>query len=171
MEINNNNQVNPSPINTASAIISPEVWASMTPEQRAQYPAEIQQIMNQQMDILAKQAAAATAAGMPTVPPMSTPIPNLTPNQDVVIPPVLTAASPTPAAVNNDEGVKKLSLKEQKELLKNAELGTGCSRDWYEFYKVSFTNQHDISAILAGVAIGVVTVLLIQGAIYLIKKA
>ena len=163
MEVNNNNQVNPTPTNTASAIISPEVWAGMTPEQRAQYPAEIQQIMNQQMDILARQAAAATAAGMPTVPPM-TPIPNLTPNQDVVIP-------PAPAAVNNDGGIKKLSLKEQKELLKNAELGTGCSRDWYEFYKVSFTNQHDISAILAGVAIGVVTVLLIQGAIYLIKKA
>ena len=139
-------------------IITPEAWASFTPEQRATYPKEVQDLFNQQLAMLNGGIPAGTIPIMPTMTP-------LTPNQDKVVVPNMgqqPQAAPQPA---------KMTLSEQKALVKDAVEGTGCARDWYEVYKVSFTSSHDISAMIAGALIAGFCIAIVYGVVCLIRRA
>lgn len=142
---------------TNGGIISPEAWRAMTPEQKATYPVEVQNLMNQQEALIQN--------GIPagTVPIQTAAIP-LTPNQDRVVP-------PTPQQMGQQAPAQQpMTLKEQKALLKAAEEGTGCNRDWYEFYKVSFTNSHDISSMIAGALLAGCVAVIVYGVVCWIRK-
>ena len=137
-------------------VITPEAWRAMTPKQKAAYPEEVQSLMNQQEALLSN--------GIPTgtVPIQPAAIP-LRPNQDVVVPPQMgqqpQAAAPAP-----------MTLAESKRILRDAEEATGLRRDWYEFYKVSFTNTHDISAMVAGALIAGFVAVVVYGIVCWIRK-
>lgn len=153
--------VNPTaqqPINNGG-VITPEAWHQMTAEQRAAYPAEVQSLMNQQEALIANGIPAGTVPLQPAA------TPGLAPNQDRVVP-------PTPQQMGQQQAPAQqpMTLKEQKALLKAAEEGTGCNRDWYEFYKVSFTNSHDISSMIAGALIAGFAIAIVYGVVCLIRK-
>ena len=149
--------VNPAaqPINNGG-VITPEAWRAMTPEQKAAYPAEVQNLMNQQEALLQNGIPAGTVPIQPAAIPLA-------PNQDRVVP-------PTPQQMGQQQASQPMTLKEQKALLKAAEEGTGCNRDWYEFYKVSFTNSHDISSMIAGALIAGFCIAVVYGVVCLIRK-
>lgn len=133
---NNNNQT------TVSQMITPEQWAQMSPQQKAGFPVEVQNLMNQQEALLRQSAPAPVGTmPMPGMAPMAAPA--MTPNQDVVVPP----AAPAPAQ-------QPMALKDQKALLKDAETATGCARSWYDIHKVDICNQHDLAAVGLGILIG-----------------
>ena len=150
--------VNPAaqPINNGG-VITPEAWRAMTPEQKAAYPVEVQNLMNQQEALIQNGIPAGTVPLQPAT------IPGLAPNQDRVVP-------PTPQQMGQQQASQPMTLKEQKALLKAAEEGTGCNRDWYEFYKVSFTNSHDISSMIAGALIAGFAIAIVYGVVCLIRK-
>ena len=155
MAVETNNPTNPQ-----QNIITPEAWHAMTPEQRSSYDPKIQQLMNQQEALLANGIPAGTIPIQPAAIP-------LTPNQDRVVPPNMGQPQQAPQA---PQQASPMTLKEQKALLKAAEEGTGCNRDWYEFYKVSFTNSHDISSMIAGALIAGFAIAIVYGVICLIRK-
>ena len=144
---------------TNGGIISPEAWHQMTPEQRAAYPAEVQSLMNQQ--------EALQQNGIPTgtVPIQPAAIP-LRPNQDVVVPPTPQQMGQQPQAA----APAPMTLAESKRILRDAEEATGLRRDWYEFYKVSFTNSHDISSMIAGALIAGFVAVIVYGVVCWIRK-
>ena len=94
---------------------------------------------------------------MPTMTPLK-------PNQDVVIPPQMQQPQADPQQA-------KMTLSEQKALVKDAVEGTGCARDWYEIYKVSFTSSHDISAMIAGALIAGFVIAIVYGVVCLIRRS
>ncbi len=140
MEAGNNNP-------TVSQMITPEQWSQMTPQQKAGFPAEVQNLMNQQEALLRQQQPVPIGTmPLPGMVPPAAPAPaqGMTPNQDVAAPP---AAPQAPAQ-------QAMALKDQKALLKDAETATGCARSWYDIHKVDICNQHDLAAVGLGVLIG-----------------
>lgn len=140
-----NGSINPQ---VQSQVVTPEVWAKMSPEQRASFGPQVAALMDAQ---LSGQIPVVNGGMVP-------PQPALTPNQDVVVPPAVP------------QQAQKLTLAEEKKLRKELLAGANLERDWYEVWKVSWTSSTDISAILLGVALGVFSVFLIGGIVYLIKK-
>ena len=146
MEVNGN-------INPQSQVITPEIWRTMTDDQKAACGPQVAALMEAQLN-----GQIPVMNGAPMAQPMPKPMP--TPNQDVVIPPQV--AMPQQA--------QKLTLAEEKKLRKELLAGANLERDWYEVWKVSWTSSTDISAILLGVAIGALGAIAIGGIIYLFKK-
>ena len=133
-----------------SMVIDLKTWNAMTPEQQAALPQSVQALF---------QPAAAA--------PQITVNPAAMPNQDIVIP-------PAPAPVKEEIPVvdpSSMTLAERKEIRRGAvESCPAGSRAWYQAWEVSFTDPNDISAMIAGIALGVVAVAIIGGIVYLVKK-
>lgn len=149
MEVNGN--VNP----VQSEVITPEAWAKMSPEQQNAFGPQVAALMNAQLNgQIPVMNQGVPMGGTPTMPAAG-----MTPNQDVVVPPPVVP-----------QQAQKLTLAEEKKLRKELLVGSGLDRDWYEIWKVSWTSSTDISAILLGVALGVIGVFIVGGIVYLIKK-
>lgn len=135
-----------------SVVIDINAWNNMTEEQRAALPQSVQAMFR----------PAAAAAPQITVNPAA-----MSPNQDIVIPP---APAPAPAEAPIVDP-SSMTLAERKEIRRGAvESCPAGSRAWYQAWEVSFTDPNDISAMIAGIAIGVVAVAIVGGIVYLVKK-
>lgn len=134
-----------------SMVIDINAWNAMTPEQRAALPQSVQAMFQ----------PAAAAQPQITVNPSA-----IGPNQDIVIPPAPVPVEEIPVA-----DPSSMTLSERKEIRRGAiESCPAGSRAWYQAWEVSFTDPNDISAMIAGIAIGVVAVAIIGGIVYLVKK-
>jgi hypothetical protein len=66
---------------------------------------------------------------------------------------------------------EKLTLAE-KRAIRREDVSSSIAgpRSWYKFWEVDFTNPNDLSALIAGVALGIITITIIGGIIYAIRN-
>lgn len=144
-----------------SVVIDINKWNNMSPEQRAALPKSVQAMF---------QPAAAAAPHT---------VSDSTPSQDIVVPP--PSKAPTPAVMTPNQDVvippapivdsTQMTLAERKAIRRGAvESCPAGSRAWYQAWEVSFTDPNDISAMIAGIAIGAIAVAIVGGIVYLVKK-
>ena len=138
-------------------VITPEAWRAMSAEQKAAYPIEVQNLMNQQEALLQNGIPAGTIPIQPAA------IPGLKPNQDVVVP-------PSPAQMGQQAPAQPMTLKERKAVRSSVLEGAGVKREWYAFWETNPFDAHDASAMIAGFVLAGFIAIVIGTGIYLIRK-